>query len=63
MLGATGKIGDPSGRKTERTAMEVDILDHNLSSIRKQIEKVFENHEKLFWNKGHKPKEPLKKLT
>lgn len=60
--GATGKIGDPSGRKTERTAMEVNILSHNLESIRKQIENVFQNHRDIFWSKIHDPKEKLREL-
>lgn len=60
-LGATGKIGDPSGRKSERTAMEVTTLDHNLASIRKQIERIFENHKQLFWDESA-AKDPLKDL-
>ena len=58
--GATGKIGDPSGRNTERTAMEFDIVAHNVDSIHQQITKVFDNHRQLLYEKGGKPKEPLK---
>lgn len=48
--GATGLIGDPSGRSTERSMLEMDTVEKNLTSIRKQIEGVFENHMKYFWN-------------
>uniref|UniRef100_A0A1B0DBD8 Tyrosine--tRNA ligase n=1 Tax=Phlebotomus papatasi TaxID=29031 RepID=A0A1B0DBD8_PHLPP len=48
--GATGLIGDPSGRSTERSMLEMDTVEKNLASIRKQIEGVFENHRKYFWN-------------
>lgn len=49
--GATGMIGDPSGRSTERTATlcEGEQLQHNLASIRSQIERVFANHEEFVW--------------
>ncbi|XP_059617567.1 tyrosine--tRNA ligase, mitochondrial [Phlebotomus argentipes] len=48
--GATGMIGDPSGRSTERSLLDVATVEKNLSSIGKQIESVFENHAKYFWN-------------
>lgn len=44
-------IGDPSGRSTERAHLANDNLQHNLAAIRKQIERVFDNHRHLFWNK------------
>lgn len=47
--GATGQIGDPSGRTTERTALMTDALNHNLNCIRNQIQRVFDNHEEHFW--------------
>ena len=47
--GATGRIGDPSGKTKERTTIQDDVIEHNLSCIRKQIERVFENHEKHLW--------------
>ncbi|XP_037048996.1 tyrosine--tRNA ligase, mitochondrial-like [Bradysia coprophila] len=49
--GATGRIGDPSGRNSERSLMDVSSVEHNLSAIQRQIETIFENHEKFFWNK------------
>lgn len=48
--GATGRIGDPSGKSTERNALENDELNHNLKCIKKQLRKIFENHENYLWN-------------
>lgn len=36
--GATGMIGDPSGRSDERSLLGDDELDHNVKSIRSQLE-------------------------
>lgn len=35
--GATGMIGDPSGKKTERTLLDDKIIAHNIEVISKQI--------------------------
>jgi tyrosyl-tRNA synthetase len=35
--GATGKIGDPSGKSQERPLLTREILDHNVSSIKAQL--------------------------
>lgn len=48
--GATGRIGDPSGKSTERNALGNDALNHNLKCIKKQLRKIFENHENYLWN-------------
>jgi tyrosyl-tRNA synthetase len=37
--GATGMVGDPSGKSSERNLLSEDILKHNLDSQRKQLEK------------------------
>lgn len=37
--GATGIVGDPSGRSDERNMLSEDVLQHNLSRIRKQLER------------------------
>jgi len=37
--GATGMVGDPSGKSKERNLLDEATLDRNLSSIRKQLEK------------------------
>ncbi|OZJ04820.1 hypothetical protein BZG36_02338 [Bifiguratus adelaidae] len=43
--GATGFIGDPSGRSTERIPLNNDILHYNIQSIRKQLDQIFERAE------------------
>lgn len=50
LIGATGKIGDPSGRKTERKLLENDVIDRNVTSITTQIQNVFNNHREYFWD-------------
>ena len=35
--GATGMVGDPSGKSKERNLLSADILDHNLKCIQKQL--------------------------
>lgn len=35
--GATGKIGDPSGKSNERPLLTKEMLDHNVSAIKKQL--------------------------
>ncbi|XP_030559999.1 tyrosine--tRNA ligase, mitochondrial [Drosophila novamexicana] len=48
--GATGLIGDPSGRKTERNQLGESVLDANLQAIERQLRKVFKNHEDCLWD-------------
>lgn len=40
--GATGMVGDPSGRSEERVFLDEDTLQHNLSCQRKQLEKLLD---------------------
>lgn len=40
--GATGMIGDPSGRSEERQFLSEESLKHNLTCIRKQLEKFLD---------------------
>ncbi|KAK2160620.1 hypothetical protein LSH36_129g03024 [Paralvinella palmiformis] len=47
--GATAKIGDPSGRSTERAAMNEDTILHNVSGIHRTLDDIFMNHEEIFW--------------
>ena len=42
MGGATGMIGDPSGRAAERTLMTPDQIDHNVAGIRKIVERFLD---------------------
>jgi tyrosyl-tRNA synthetase len=38
--GATGMIGDPSGRSEERNLLDDDTLDHNVAAIKAQIARI-----------------------
>jgi len=40
--GATGMVGDPSGKSQERNLLTIDILEHNLSCQRRQLEKFLD---------------------
>ena len=37
--GATGMVGDPSGKSEERNLLSEDILNHNVACVKKQLEK------------------------
>lgn len=38
--GATGMVGDPSGKSAERNLLSEDLLQKNLAGIQKQLEKI-----------------------
>ncbi|XP_055389544.1 tyrosine--tRNA ligase, mitochondrial [Condylostylus longicornis] len=59
--GATGLIGDPSGRTTERSLLGNTIIEENLACIEKQIITIFENHKREIWQK-QKQKGALRQL-
>ncbi|MCX6526519.1 MAG: tyrosine--tRNA ligase, partial [Actinobacteria bacterium] len=40
--GATGMVGDPSGRSDERNLLDGDVLRHNVSRITSQLEKLLD---------------------
>lgn len=40
--GATGMVGDPSGKSSERNLLSTDILNHNLNSQKKQLERFLD---------------------
>src|SRR5215471_19357402 len=40
--GATGMVGDPSGKSVERNLLGDDELDANVAGIRKQLERFLE---------------------
>jgi tyrosyl-tRNA synthetase len=40
--GATGMVGDPSGKSAERNLLSVDLLQHNLECQKKQLEKFLD---------------------
>lgn len=58
--GATGQIGDPSGRSTDRVALENQTLHDNISSIKKNLETVFENHKKYLWDGDENLLQPVR---
>ena len=37
VVGATGMVGDPSGKSKERNLLSADILDHNLKCVQEQL--------------------------
>ena len=40
--GATGMVGDPSGKSKERNLLDEKTLNHNLSSVQKQLEQFLD---------------------
>jgi len=40
--GATGMVGDPSGKSAERNLLDETTLDHNLQCVQKQLEKFLD---------------------
>lgn len=40
--GATGMVGDPSGKSAERNLLDADTLNHNLECQKKQLEKFLD---------------------
>ncbi|HQR00891.1 MAG TPA: tyrosine--tRNA ligase [Ferruginibacter sp.] len=40
--GATGMVGDPSGKSEERNLLSEDVLNHNVACVRAQLEKFLD---------------------
>ena len=40
--GATGMVGDPSGKSAERNLLDVETLNHNLAGVKKQLEQFLD---------------------
>ena len=40
--GATGMVGDPSGKSQERNLLDTDTLNHNVAYVRKQLEQFLD---------------------
>lgn len=40
--GATGMVGDPSGKSAERNLLTEDVLQHNLEGVKSQLEKFLD---------------------
>lgn len=51
--GATGSIGDPSGRSAERNALSKEELAHNVAGITAQVERFFERGIEYASKKGY----------
>ncbi|XP_003707527.2 tyrosine--tRNA ligase, mitochondrial [Megachile rotundata] len=60
--GATGLIGDPSYRKSERVEIEQVVLEQNIEGIKRDIINIIRNHEQYF-NKGRKKLIPIRILN
>jgi len=46
---ATGMIGDPGGKESERSFLDEDALQHNVDSITTQVSTVLKNLKELSW--------------
>ncbi|KAI8615610.1 hypothetical protein BC830DRAFT_1241722 [Chytriomyces sp. MP71] len=58
--GATGSIGDPSGRSSERSALDTDTIVANTAAIRRQLTSLFANAQKTmarFHDTDHEPQQ------
>jgi len=42
ILGATGLIGDPSGKKEERQLQTLEMVQHNVECLQKQLHMIFD---------------------
>src|SRR4051795_13224574 len=40
--GATGLIGDPSGKSAERNLITRELLDHNISCVKEQLRRLLD---------------------
>ena len=40
--GATGMIGDPSGKSAERTLLTRDVLQHNIAKVKEQLKRLLD---------------------
>ncbi len=40
--GATGMVGDPSGKSAERNLLDADTLNHNVACVQKQLERFLD---------------------
>lgn len=47
---ATGMIGDPGGKESERSFLDEDALQHNVDSITTQVTTVLRNLKELSWH-------------
>jgi len=45
--GATGSIGDPSGKTQERQLLTKEVLDHNIASVKEQLKRLLDFDTKI----------------
>lgn len=45
--GATGSIGDPSGKKSERQLLTKEVIDHNIASVKVQLARLLDFSEDI----------------
>lgn len=43
----------------ERTSLNQSILDNNLQSIEKQIQRIFQNHNNYIWSRSNAERKSL----
>ncbi|XP_028602047.2 tyrosine--tRNA ligase, mitochondrial [Podarcis muralis] len=48
--GATARLGDPSGRAEEREVLPEERARENAASLRRGLQRLFDNHRELFWS-------------
>ncbi|KAM6936990.1 tyrosine--tRNA ligase, mitochondrial [Xenentodon cancila] len=53
--GATARIGDPSGKVSERERLSADVVESNTRSIRESVQRIFANHEMHFHDSSRTP--------
>ncbi|KAJ3255921.1 tyrosyl-tRNA synthetase [Boothiomyces macroporosus] len=61
--GATGSIGDPSGKKTERAALDKEAVKANTESIISQLELLFSNAKHYCHDRGMDIEKPVRILN
>ena len=47
--GATGMIGDPSGKSDERNLLTEELLNHNIRGIKKTLSRFLDFSSQAFW--------------
>ncbi|KAI3659991.1 hypothetical protein MP638_000039 [Amoeboaphelidium occidentale] len=50
--GATGLIGDPSGKSSERSLLPLSVVERNSQSVLSQIQKILKNTEQIVTSKA-----------
>ena len=48
--GATARIGDPSGKNSDREMLDDDVINKNIEGIRENLDRVVRNHKDHFWS-------------